>query len=76
MQYDLHFTETPRGVNVRALTRGAVEFLNGEYADDETGYNYETTITYARQVYEAATELGLHVAFETVELRDLLAAVR
>lgn len=76
MNFDLHLTETFRGIAVKSLTGKGVSFLNGETGDFEPGDSFETTTTHARELYQEAAAEGLQVSFDTATTRDLLAAVR
>lgn len=76
MQFDLHLSETYRGVIMQPLTGKGASFLNGETGDFQPGDEFETTITHARDVYREATEQDLQVSFDTATTRDLIAAVR
>ena len=58
LNYDLHFTDT----EIVAVSGAGREFLE----------TYPVHLMGRNKAYKAAIEQGLHVRFETVQVRDLL----
>jgi hypothetical protein len=72
MNFDLHFTETFRGITVNPLTSKGCSFLIASQGFDFKD-GFSIIITEARELYELATQNDLHVSFDTAMTRDLLA---
>lgn len=74
MQFDLHFTEVFRGVDVTPLTNKGADFLYGGPDDPDPEELLAITIADAREVYNVAVARNLHVSFDTAATRDLFAS--
>jgi len=61
LNYDLHFTDT----EIVAVSGVGHEFLE----------TYPVHLTDRTKIYKTAIQQGLHVRFETVQVRDVIAQV-